>query len=120
MSVPAARQTKASSLAHYDEMCRAIEAAYAVDEVKDIRDQAIALEVYARQAHNTEAERKACEDDCDHDEGCSDQELPIPRRHHVVECDDRDHQQCCDYPGAAAVVFGEKVDGGGRGSFVQC
>jgi len=61
MSVPAARQTKASSLARYDEMCRAIEAAYAVDEVKDIRDQAIALEVYARQAHNTEAERKACE-----------------------------------------------------------
>jgi hypothetical protein len=56
MSVPATRQTKSSSLARYDEMCRAIEAAYAVDEVKDIRDQAIPLEVYARQAHNVEAE----------------------------------------------------------------
>src|SRR5258708_22792309 len=60
MSVPA-RAAKPSSLARYDAMCRAIEAAYAVDEVKDIRDQAIALEVYARQPHNVEAERKACE-----------------------------------------------------------
>lgn len=49
------------SLVRYDAMCRAIESAYAVDEVKDIRDQAIALETYARQAHNVEAERKACE-----------------------------------------------------------
>jgi hypothetical protein len=48
-------------LARYDEMCRAIDAAYKVDEAKDIRDQAIALETYARQAHNIEAERKACE-----------------------------------------------------------
>jgi hypothetical protein len=40
--------TKSASLVRYDAMCRAIEAAYKVDEVKDIRDQAIALETYAR------------------------------------------------------------------------
>lgn len=45
----------------YDAMCRAIDAAYQVDEVKHIRDQAIALEIYARQARNIEAERRACE-----------------------------------------------------------
>jgi hypothetical protein len=47
-------------LVRYDEMCRAIDAAYEVDEVKDIRDQAIAWEVYSRQAHNIENERRAC------------------------------------------------------------
>jgi hypothetical protein len=60
MSAPAL-QTKPAPMARYDAMCRAIEAAYKVDEVKDIRDQAIALETYARQAHNVEAERQACE-----------------------------------------------------------
>jgi hypothetical protein len=61
MSVALVLPAKPASLARYDAMCRAIEAAYKVDEVKEIRDQAIALETYARQAHNVEAERQACE-----------------------------------------------------------
>ena len=50
-----------TQLVRYDAMCRAIAEAYAVDEVKDIRDKARAIEMYARQAQNTEAERQACE-----------------------------------------------------------
>ena len=41
-------------------MCRAIDAAYEVDEAKDIRDKAVAMEAYFQQAKNTEAERRAC------------------------------------------------------------
>jgi N6-adenosine-specific RNA methylase IME4 len=50
-----------TGLAGYDGMCRAIDAVHLVDEAKEIRDQAMALEVYARQAKNVEAEQKARE-----------------------------------------------------------
>lgn len=50
-----------NELARYNAMCRAIAEAYAVDEVKDIRDKAAALEHYARQSQNVEAERDCCE-----------------------------------------------------------
>jgi hypothetical protein len=48
----------ANSLVRYDAMCRAIEAAYDVDEVKAIRDKAAALEYYARMALDEEQERR--------------------------------------------------------------
>lgn len=50
-----------AELVLYDEMCRAIAEAHSIDEVKDIRDKALALELYARQAHNKENERR-CRD----------------------------------------------------------
>lgn len=50
-----------NELVRYDTMCSAITECHRLDEVKDIRDKARALEMYARQAKNLEAERKACE-----------------------------------------------------------
>jgi hypothetical protein len=48
-----------SKLILYDAMCAAINRAYQIDEAKDIRDKALAIEVYAHQAKNKEAEQKA-------------------------------------------------------------
>jgi hypothetical protein len=45
----------------YDAMCRAIDAAHEDDEVKDIRDKALAWEIYSRQAKNINNEYLACE-----------------------------------------------------------
>jgi hypothetical protein len=61
MSTALARRAEPALLMHYDTMCRAIEQAYEVDEVKDIRDKHIALQTYFRLAENVEAERQACE-----------------------------------------------------------
>lgn len=48
-------------LVRYDAMCAAIAECYRIDEVKEIRDKARALEVYAQQAMNEEAEKQATE-----------------------------------------------------------
>jgi hypothetical protein len=54
-----APRPEALGLALYDTMCRAIDAAFEVDEIKDIRDRGIAFERYAQQARNHEAEDRA-------------------------------------------------------------
>lgn len=45
----------------YEAMVNAIAACHRVDEVKELHNKARALEIYAAQAKNTDAERKACE-----------------------------------------------------------
>ena len=52
-------QSHSTQLVRYDAMCRAIESCQKYDEVREIRDRAVALEVYAAQAMNMEAERSA-------------------------------------------------------------
>jgi|HubBroStandDraft_6_1064221.scaffolds.fasta_scaffold649169_2 hypothetical protein len=47
------------ALVLYNEMCRAIAEALEVDEVKNIRDKAMAFALYAKQANNHEAELQA-------------------------------------------------------------
>lgn len=48
-------------LVKYDQACRAMAAAHAIDEVKDIRDSAEAIRSYARQARNKQLEIDASE-----------------------------------------------------------
>ena len=49
------------SPARYTAMCLAIAACHDVDEIKDWRDKTRALEVYAKQAMNVDAERQAAQ-----------------------------------------------------------
>jgi hypothetical protein len=50
-----------TALVKYDLMCRSIDEALAIDEVKPVRDLAMAAALYARQAKNRDAERRAME-----------------------------------------------------------
>lgn len=53
--------TAETGVVRYDAMLRAIAECKAVDELKDYRDKARALELYAQQARNREAEAQAAE-----------------------------------------------------------
>ena len=48
-------------IVRYDAMCYAIAECHRVDECRELENKARALELYAKQSKNTDAERKACE-----------------------------------------------------------
>jgi hypothetical protein len=54
-------EKQTAGLVHYSAMCREIQHCARIDEVKNIRDKAMALAVYAKQALNHDAEKKAAE-----------------------------------------------------------
>lgn len=61
LSDPHAHVGQGALAVRYEDMCRAIAECHRIDEVKEIRDKALALEVYSKQARNTDAERKAAD-----------------------------------------------------------